>query len=79
MAHLTLGYPSEVKKQTRWWTLSLASGPAASGLGDLELQGVVVQPVSWQLRTGRPLAHPSPSTQWDGEEKWTKGGTCGLR
>jgi len=25
------------------------------------------------------LLTPSPSLQWDGEEKWTKGETCGLR
>jgi len=27
----------------------------------------------------QPLAHPSPSAQRDGEEKWTKGETHGLR
>jgi len=32
-----------------------------------------------QLSTSQPLAHRSPSPQRDGEEKWTKGETRGLR
>jgi len=38
--------------------------------------GLTQQPA---IRTRQPLAHPSPSPQWGGEEKWTKGKIRGLR
>jgi len=34
---------------------------------------------NWQLNTRQMLAHPSPSSRWDGEEKWTKEETHELR
>jgi len=39
----------------------------------------MVKPGSQQLSTRQLLTHPSPSLQQDGEEKWTKGKTHGLR
>jgi len=59
-----------------------ASHTSLFSTGNLFLYvSVMVEPSSWQQSTRQPLAHLPPllPPQWDGEEKWTKHKTCGLR